>query len=94
MFVETLCYVDFVPTLADPDVYRRQMRKPNGEDYYEILLLYVDDVLCYFQNHQLIMDALALAYDLKDVLVGTPKIYLGAEISKYQVRSGKSHWIM
>ena len=31
-------------------------------------------------------------YYLKDVLVGPPKIYLGAEIKKYQVNSGKYCW--
>ena len=40
------------------------------------------------------MDALTLTYYLKDGSVGPPKIYMGAEIKKYQVRSGKSHWSM
>ena len=40
------------------------------------------------------MDTLALAYYLKDRLVGPPKIYLGAEIKKHQVSSGKRHWSM
>ena len=86
--------MDFVPTLADPDIYTRRARNPNGEDYYELLLVYVYDLLCCFHNPQLIMDALALEYDMKDVSVGPPNIYLGDEIKKYQVRSGKSHWIM
>ena len=33
-------------------------------------------------------------YDLKYRLVGPPTINLGADINKYQVKSGKSHWIM
>ena len=37
------------------------------------------------------MDSLGLTHDLKGGLVGPPKIYLGAEIKNYQVRSGKSH---
>ena len=40
------------------------------------------------------MDTLALTYDLKDGSVGPQTIYLGAEIKKYQVKSGKSHWSM
>ena len=40
------------------------------------------------------MDALALSCYLKDGLVGPPKIYSGAKINKYQVRSGKYHWSM
>ena len=38
------------------------------------------------------MDALSLTYDLKEGSVGTPTIYLGAEIKKYQVASGKEHY--
>ena len=40
------------------------------------------------------MDALDLTYDLKYGSVGTPTIYLGTEINKYQVKSGKYHWSM
>ena len=54
----------------------------------------MDDALCCLHNTHLIMDELALTYDLKEVSVGPPNIYLGDEIKKYQVRSGKSHWSM
>ena len=52
----------------------------------------MDDVLFYYHDPQLIMDTLALAYDLKGGPVVLPKIYLGTEMKKYQVGSGKSHW--
>ena len=39
------------------------------------------------------MDTMYLMYYLKEGWVGPPKIYLGAKIKKYQIRSGKSHWI-
>ena len=94
MFEETLRNTNFVPTVADPDVYRIQARKTNGEDYYELLLLYVDDVLCCLKNSQLIMDKLNLTYDLKKRLVGPLNIYLGIVINKYQVGSGKYYWRM
>ena len=83
-----------MPTVVDSDIYCRQSRNPNDEDYYELLLVYENDVLCCLQNHQLAMDAMALTNYLKEGLVGPPKIYLGSEINKYQVGSGKSHWIM
>ena len=52
------------------------------------------DILWCSHNTQLIIDALDLTYDLKDRLVGPPDIYLGPEMKKYQVSSGKSHWGM
>ena len=40
------------------------------------------------------MDVLNLLYDMKYGSAGPPKIYLGDDIKKYQVNSGKSHWSM
>ena len=60
MFADTLRNMDFVPMVSDPDVYRRRETNPNGEEYYELLLLYGDGVLCCSQNPQLIMYVLAL----------------------------------
>ena len=65
MFSGTLRNIDYVPMLDDPGVYHIRARKPNGEDYYELLLVYVDDVLYCLHNTNLIMDALDLTYDLK-----------------------------
>jgi hypothetical protein len=35
----------FEPTIADPDAYRRRAIHPNGYEYWELLLVYVDDIL-------------------------------------------------
>ena len=83
--------MDFVPSVSDPDVYSKWSRNNNGEDYYKLLTVYVDDILCCSHNPQLIMNAPDFMYDLKDGSMGPPTIYLGAEIKKYQVKSGKSH---
>ena len=74
MFTETLRDMDFVPKVDDPDIYHRRARNPDGEDYYDLLSVYVDDLLRCLHNPQLIMDALALPYDLKDGSVGLPTI--------------------
>ena len=34
MFAETLCDMDFVPTVSDPDNYCRRASNPNCEDCY------------------------------------------------------------
>ena len=47
-FAKTLSYLIFFPTVADTDIYHRQVRNPNGEEYYELLLVNADDVLCCF----------------------------------------------
>ena len=83
-----------MPTQADPDVYRRRAQKANGEKYSKLLLVYVDDVLTCSHAPQAIMDDLAMTCNLKEGSVGEPTIYLGAEIKKYQVKSGKEHYSM
>ena len=36
----------FRPTKADPDVWLKPATKSNGDKYYEMILCYVDDVIC------------------------------------------------
>ncbi len=40
----TLHSMDFKPTLADPDVWIRPASRPDGYEYYEYVLVYVDDL--------------------------------------------------
>ena len=66
MFCERLSEMNFVPFQTDTDVYQRRSQKANGEDYYELLLVYINDVLTCYHEYQAIMDDLALIYDLKE----------------------------
>jgi len=34
----------FKPSTADPDVWMRPAAKPDGEQYYKYILVYVDDI--------------------------------------------------
>ena len=43
---ETLYDIGYKPTWADPDVWLRPAVKPDGFEYYEYTLCYIDDVLC------------------------------------------------
>ena len=42
---ETLHDIGFKPTKADPDVWIRPAVKPDGSEYYEYIMCYVDDIL-------------------------------------------------
>ena len=41
----TLDDMSFKPSQVDPDVWMRPATKPDGEEYYEYVLVYVDDIL-------------------------------------------------
>ena len=43
---ETLYDLEYKPMRADPDAWIRPATKANGFEYYEMVLVYVDDTLC------------------------------------------------
>ena len=45
MFADTIRRMGYRPTRVDPDVYVRKAVRDNGEPYYELLLVYVDDCM-------------------------------------------------
>jgi Reverse transcriptase (RNA-dependent DNA polymerase) len=92
MFSNSIVELGFKDTMVDPDVYIRRNFKQNGDAYYELLLVYVDDVLCVSHRLEVVMEALGKTYELKEGSVKPPELYLGANISKYQLPSGKEAW--
>ena len=77
---------------GDPDVWRKPAVKPDGNKYYEYIVVYIDDLLVIGQNPIHITDALQadpFNYILKDVQ--EPKTFLGAVISKYNLE-GSVTW--
>jgi len=91
-FADTLRWMNFVPSKADPDMWMRPATKPDGSKYYEYLVVYVDDVLIVSHDTQSIVDALmAWPYELKG---GTaPETYLGSTIGRYNP-AGVETWYM
>ena len=45
ILVSTLRTMRFKDTRVDPDVWRKESNKTDGTPYYELLLVYVDDIL-------------------------------------------------
>ena len=68
--------------------------KPDGFQYYEYILTYVDDCLIVSHNTNLITEQLTneYGYRLKDV--GPPTRYLGAQIGRYRFEDGAHAWYM
>ena len=59
-----------------------------------MVLVYVDDIMVLLHEPKQTMDAIASLYRLKEGSIGEPKIYLGANISKYQLPDGRECWSM
>jgi hypothetical protein len=81
-FANTLRTLGFVSCLADPDVWYRAAKKPCGMEYYEYILVYVDDVLALSHEPEIIMKSLEKYYRLKDGFA-KPTQYLGAAVKEW-----------
>ncbi|MGH3054668.1 MAG: reverse transcriptase domain-containing protein, partial [Gaiellaceae bacterium] len=91
---QTLRDMNYLPCLADPDVWMRRCTKPDGFEYYEYLLVYVDDILCISHQPTETMSVLGKLYRLKDNTVERPKQYLGATVKQWRFDddSAKIRW--
>jgi len=70
---QKLIDMGYVSTKADPDVWLRPAVRNDGHLYYEMLLIYVDDILCVSHQPQRTMEQIQQLYRLKDEVIGPPK---------------------
>ena len=90
---ETLYDIGFVPTRADPDVWRRPVTKEDGFEYYEYVLCYVDDILAISHKAKDALKAVPAVFKLKDDRIEPPDMYLGATLSTME-DDGVQGWCM
>jgi hypothetical protein len=91
----TLQSLGYTSCLADPDVWMKPAMKPCGFEYYEYVLVYVDDVLVLSHQPEITMRSLAQYYRLKDRFA-EPTRYLGAEVKKwvFPEDNSKFYWAL
>ena len=88
-----MAHLNFKSCLADPDLWMRPATKADGTEYYEYVLLYVDDALCISENGEKVLrDEIGKYFLLKEESVGPPDIYLGGKISKVVLKNGVTAW--
>jgi hypothetical protein len=94
-FAATLREEGFQSSYGDPDVWFRPATTPEGKDYYEYILVYVDDLLIISHKPKDFLDILEMKYKYKLKDVGPPKRYLGAIIENdYEYDVGLKGWSM
>jgi hypothetical protein len=89
---EHLWSLDYRPSYADPDVWLRPAVKPNGDKYYEMILCYVDDILCASHDPMKSMDRIREKFELKNDMVKTPSDYLGGVLELTTNENGTICW--
>eukprot|EP00957_Ditylum_brightwellii_P013914 1050198-Ditylum_brightwellii.AAC.1 len=72
MIKDIMIHLGFSPCKADPDVWMKAATTLCGFEYYQYVLIYVDDILHIAHDTKPVMDALARLYELKKGTVGKP----------------------
>jgi hypothetical protein len=90
--VQTLCNAGFAACKAVPDLWLRPEVKPDGMEFYEYILCYVDDC-CYSGLKGLeFMGYLASVYTLKEGSVKVPETYLVVDVRMYELTNREKAW--
>ena len=80
--------IGYTPSKADPDVWIRPAVKPDGAEYYEMVLCYVDDVLAISEMPMRTMDGIRNVFKLKDEKAEVTDMYLGATLCQVETETG------
>ena len=81
----------FKSYLADPDIWMRPAVKPDRGEYYEYILMYVDDILAISMQPRDVMKDIERRFKFKNNKVEEPSSYLGARLQK-KVINGWDCW--
>ncbi len=86
-------HLGFTSSRADPDVWFRRAKRTTGEEYYEYVLLYVDDVLVISERaEQVLRKEIGQQFVLKEESIGKPTQYLGGKLREVTLENGVSAW--
>lgn len=86
-------FLGFKSMKADPDVWMREAVKPDGIEYWEFVLLYVDDCLVIsHRGEQVIRDEIGKYFKFKEKSIGRPDIYLVGKLREVELRNGVNAW--
>ena len=80
--------LNYKPCFADPDLWMRDAKHSNGEDYYKYVLLYTDDALVVSEHPKECLLEVDKYFPMKQGSIGEPRIYLGGKISQVQLPNG------
>ena len=90
---QTFDKMGFQSSIADPDVWLRPVTKPDGEQYYEYIICYIDDVLGISMNAKELLQEIQKDFKFKKDKIEPPSMYQGAQLERKSL-NGKWMWTM
>jgi hypothetical protein len=86
-------FLNFTSCRADADVWMQPATIADGTEYYEYVLLYVDDCLVVSENPEAILrNELGKYFKLKEASIGPPDVYLGGKMWQVVMENGAKAW--
>ena len=80
--------IDYTSCLEDPDLWIRKAVNNNRWEYYEYMLLYVENFLCVSRRPRESLEKVNKYFPMKASSIVPPKIYLGSKVGKVQLPNG------
>jgi len=90
---EALHDLGYASSKGDPDIWIRPATKGNGATYYEMMLVYVDDLICISHDPKATMHGIQHTFKLKGDKIEPPSDYLGATLEHHTI-DGQPCWVM
>ena len=86
-------FLGFTSCQADPDVWMRAATKPDGVEYFEYVLLYVDDFLVISHKTEAVLrEEIGRYFTLKEASIGPPLQYLGGKLRQVTMPNSQKCW--
>ena len=77
--------INYLPCRSDPDAWMRKAIKCNGTEYYEYMLLYVDDFLAISETPKEAVLQLDKFFKIQPSSIVPPNIYLVGKVKKMRL---------
>jgi hypothetical protein len=93
LLADRLYDIGYKPTRGDPDVWIRPAVKPDGFEYYEMVLVYVDDIFAIAHSPTKTLEQIQEEFKFKNDEIALPDMYLGSKL-EFQFFNGVKCWTM
>ena len=84
--------LNYIPCRSDPNVWMRKARKSIGTEYYEYILLYVDNCLDISETPKEAVSQLDKFFKMQPRYIASPNIYLGSKVKKMRLTNMLEAW--
>ena len=87
-------YLGISPCKVDADIWMRMDKRADNTDYWEYVLLYMDDCLVISVDPEsIVQDEIGKYFLMKEALIGEPDVYFGGKVRKVELDTGELCWV-